>query len=181
MNLSLYKPNSKNAGCACNFSVGQSPNGSPAFYVSAIQQHGWNDKTKKANFSQNKDNPEKNINVKFNEWEIGSIISAFNNRHEYSSYHTFNDNSTSIKFTPWDKKSKSGEILPAFGMVLTRNGNQTFKVPLEPGETETLKSFMKRYLFDYFEKSGTAYKNKHKEEDSGDSQSDVLDQDEAPF
>ena len=179
MNLSLYKPNSKNSGCACNFSVGKSPNGSPSFYVSAIQQHSWNDKTKKASFSQNKDNPEKNINVKFNEWEIGSIISAFNHRYEYSSYHTFNDNSTSIKFTPWDKQTKQGNTIPAFGMVLTRNGNQTFRIPLEPGETETLKSFMKKYHFVHFEETVSNFKSKPKEEASN--QGDVLDQDEAPF
>ena len=164
MNLSLYKPNSKNTGCAFNFSVGQSPKGSPTFYVSAIQQYSWDNKTKKANFSNNKDDSEKNINIKFNEWEIGSIISAFNNRNEYSSYHTFDENSTSIKFTPWDKPIKDGSKIPAFGMVLTRNGNQTFRLPLEPGETETLKCFLKRYLNDFFSSSVITPKQKPAEQ-----------------
>lgn len=181
MNLSLYKPNSKNSGCACNFSVGQNPEGAPAFYVSAIQQYSWNDKTKKASFSQNKEIPEKNINVKFNEWEIGSIISAFNNRHEYSSYHTFNENSTSIKFTPWDKPQKQGGKLPAFGMVLTRNGNQTFRLPLEPGEIETLKAFLKKYLIDFFSKSSPSYKNKNQSDADTPVTNEIVNQDEAPF
>lgn len=179
MNLSLYKPNSKNTGCACNFSIGQNPDGAPSFYVSAIQQHGWNDKTKKANFSQNKDDPDKNINVKFNEWEIGSMISAFNNRNEYSSYHTFNENSTSIKFTPWDKKNKDGSISPAFGMVLTRNGNQTFRLPLEAGETETLKCFLKKYLDEFFSKKQNPRSNKNNNEEQADRGN--TSQDEAPF
>ena len=153
MNLSLYKPNSKNTGCAFNFSVGQNPKGSAAFYVSAIQQYSWDNASKKANFSKNKEDSEKNINIKFNEWEIGSIISAFNNRNEYSSYHTFDENSTSIKFTPWDKPTKDGKTIPAFGMVLTRNGNQTFRLPMEPGEIETLKCFMKKYLDVFFTKN----------------------------
>ena len=64
-------------------------------------------------------------------------------------------------------------------MVLTRNGNQTFRIPLEPGETETLKSFMKKYLFVHFEETVSNFKSKPKEEASN--QGDVLDQDEAPF
>jgi alpha-L-fucosidase len=162
MNLSLYKPNSKNSGCAFNFSVGQGSKGLPALYASAIQQYSWDEKSKTANFSNNKEDPEKNINVKFNEWEVGAIISCFNNRHEYSTYHTFDENSTTIKFTPWDKsqKCKDGQqTVPAFGLIITRNGNQTFKLPLEPGEVETLKSFLKRYLNDLF--SALEVKFKH--------------------
>jgi hypothetical protein len=153
MNLSLYKPNSKNTGCAFNFSIGQGKKGLPALYVSAIQQHSWDGGTKTANFANNRENAEKNINVKFNEFEVGSMISAFEGRHEYSTYHTFDENSTSIKFTPWDKsvKTKNGEqTVPAFGMVLTRNGNQTFRLPIEPGEVETIKALLKFYLNELF-------------------------------
>jgi len=153
MNLSLYKPNSKNTGCAFNFSIGLGSKGLPALYVSAIQQHSWDDKTKTANFSQNREDSSKNINIKFNEWEVGGIISSFKNRHEYSTYHTFEENSTSIKFTPWDKtvKIKDGsQVVPAFGLVLTRNGNQTFRLPLEPGETETLRGLFDFYLNELF-------------------------------
>lgn len=153
MNLSLYKPNSKNTGCAFNFSIGLGSKGLPALYVSAIQQHSWNDKTKIANFSQNREDADKNINIKFNEWEVGGIISSFKNRHEYSTYHTFDENSTSIKFTPWDKKVKTkdgSQTVPAFGLVLTRNGNQTFRLPLEPGETETLLGLFAFYFNELF-------------------------------
>ena len=153
MNLSLYKPNSKNTGCAFNFSIGLGSKGLPALYTSAIQQHSWDDKSKTANFSQNREDPDKNINIKFNEWEVGGIISAFKNRHEYSTYHTFEENSTSIKFTPWDKKVKTkdgSQTVPAFGLVLTRNGNQTFRLPLEPGETETLGGLFRFYLNELF-------------------------------
>jgi hypothetical protein len=153
MNLSLYKPNSKNTGCAFNFSIGQGNKGLPALYVSAIQQHSWDGNSKTANFANNRENSEKNINVKFNEFEVGSIISAFRGRYEYSTYHTFDENSTSIKFTPWDKsvKTQNGEqTVPAFGMVFTRNGNQVFRLPIEPGEVETLKRLLKFYLNELF-------------------------------
>ena len=74
MSISLYKPNSKNAGCAFNFKIGVNRNKEPVVYVSAIQQYSWDDKKKSGNFSGNKDDPEKNINLKFSEFEIGGII-----------------------------------------------------------------------------------------------------------
>jgi hypothetical protein len=178
MNLSLYKPNSKNAGCAFNFSVGSGGKGLPALYVSAIQQFSWDDKSKTANFSNNRGDENKNINVKFNEWEAGGMISAFNCRYEYSTYHTFEENSTSIKLTPWDKKVKIKDksvTVPAFGMVLTRNGNQVFRLPLEPGEVETLKCFLKRYLDELF--SASQAKAKKQMEEKSESRSS----DKAPF
>ena len=159
MSLSLYKPNSKNAGCAFNFKIGTNKKHEPTLYVSSIQQFGWDSKTNTGNFSGNKDDPDKNIHVKFNEWEVGSIISAFNHRSEYSTFHAFEDNKTTIKFTPWDKRVKVKKqdpktkqyvdetvISPAFGVVFTRNGNQTFRVPIEAGEVETIKEFLKLFL-----------------------------------
>ena len=159
MSLSLYKPNSKNTGCAFNFKIGTSKKHEPTLYVSSNQQYSWDSKTHTGNFSGNKDDSDKNIHVKFNEWEVGSMISAFENRMEYSTFHAFEDNKTTIKFAPWDKPIKVSKqepktkkyveetaIAPAFGINLTRNGNQTFRVPLEPGEVETIKAFLKSFL-----------------------------------
>jgi len=153
MSLSLYKPNSKNAGCAFSFRIGVNKKLEPTVYVSAIQQFSWDSSKRSGNFSGNREDPDKNINVKFNEFEIGGILSAFKTRNEYSTFHSFEENKTSIKFTPWDKPAKirrgDSEVtvkLPAFGAVLTRNGNQTFRIPLEPGEVEALSEFLKFFL-----------------------------------
>ena len=150
MSLTLYKPNSKNLGCAFSFRAGINKNKEPTIYVSAIQQFSWDSSKKTGNFSGNRDNPDKNINIKFNEFEIGGILSAFKNRHEYSTFHAFDDNKTSIKLTPWDKPNKNGGTLPAFGIVLSRNGNQVFKLPLEPGEVEAVSHFFKSFFSDLF-------------------------------
>jgi hypothetical protein len=164
MSLALYKPNSKNAGCAFSFRIGTNKKFEPTLYVSAIQQFGWDSSKRSGNFSGNKDDPDKNINVKFNEFEIGGILSAFKNRNEYSAFHSFEENKTSIKFTPWDKpvkivqNNKEATIkVPAFGAVFTRNGNQTFRIPLEPGEVETLSEFLKFFLHEL-------YKHRRREE-----------------
>ena len=160
MSISIYKPNSKCAGCAFNFSVSyQNGDKPPALYINAIQQATWDENKKVGSFSQNKENPDKNIAVKFNEFEVGSIISYLETRIEYSNLHVFDENKTSIKFSPWDKKQKVSSYdpqtkqfsdkqitVPAFGINFTRNGNQTFKIPLEPGEVEVLKNFLKFVL-----------------------------------
>ena len=65
MSLTLYKPNSKNLGCAFSFRAGINKNKEPTIYVSAIQQFSWDSSKKTGNFSGNRDNPDKNINIKF--------------------------------------------------------------------------------------------------------------------
>lgn len=164
MSLALYKPNSKNTGCAFNFSIGVDKKGQPVVYVNAIQQFGWDDKKRTGNFSGNASDPEKKINLKFTEFEIGGMISAFQKRHEFSSYHAYEENKTTIKCTPWDKKTKvrNGDkeewiTLPAFGINFTRNGNQAFRIPVEPGEVENLCEFLRFYL-------NTLYAHRRKEE-----------------
>lgn len=181
--ISLYKPNSKNTGCAFNFKIGKNKNKEPVVYISAIQQYSWDDKKKIANFSGNSDDEEKNISLKFTEFEVGGILSSFKHRNEFSSYHSYDQSKTSIKFVPWDKRTKvSGKdgdsfvVLPAFGITFTRNGNQTFRVPLEPGEVENITEFFKYFLHilnkhrhDLSIKNLEKYKSK-KETTEGDAQ-----------
>ena len=151
MNVAIYKPNAKTTGNAFNFQI--STKKDPTFYVNAIQQHSWNAKTKTGSFVQNREDPDKNISFKLNEFELGEILSAFEGRYAWDAFHSFNDNKTIIKLAPWDKKrttkNKDGEqsfIVPAFGISVTRNGNQTFRLPLEPGEVEALKRLIYKYF-----------------------------------
>ena len=149
--ISLYKPNSSNNGCAFNFKSGiDQKSKEPVLYISAIQQHSWNAEKKIGSFSGNKNDPEKNINIKLSEFECGEILSSFKYRTEYSTFHAFGDNKTSIKFVPWDKKKKAygsdeEQLVRAFGVNVSRNGN-TFKIPLEAGEVEALIIFLEELL-----------------------------------
>ena len=156
MSISIYKPNSKNYGCAFSFKYGVQRNGEPCLYVNSIQQHSWDEKSRTGSFSPNADDPSKNLAIKFNEFECGSIISALTNRYEYNTFHTYEDNKTTIKFSPWNKQIKISSLnpstkkfeekkqdIPAFGISITRNGSDTFKIPLEPGEVEVIIEFIK--------------------------------------
>ena len=165
MSLQIYKPNPKNAGCACSFRFGvDMKTKDPVVYVNAIQQDSWDNNKKIGSFSENRNNPDKNLTIKLNEVECGEFISAFENRHDYSSYHDFDDNKTSIKVSPWDKKRKVSfknpktqkyedkfVTVPAFGLSLIRNGNQVYKIPLDPGEVTMLKVFLTLALTKLYE------------------------------
>lgn len=184
MSIQIYKPNKSNTGFAFSFYMGENQrDGSPSLFINAIAQHSWDDKKRIGSFSGSKEDPNKNISIKFNEFECGAIISAINNRYEWNTYHAYEDNKTQIKLSPWDKQvtqtkinSKTKEAyeekstLPAFGLVLTRNGNQTFKIPLEPGEAECVKSLCQTILFKICEKS--SYKKNTQQNTPSDNDGD---------
>lgn len=159
MSLSLYKPNAKNAGSAFSFQYGVTKNDEPCMFMRAIQQHGWDSNKKIGNFSSNREDASKNLSLKFNEFECGSILSAFKSRYEFNTFHTYEENKTTVKFAPWDKKIKASSLnpvtkkieekiqtIPAFGISVTRNGSDTFKISLEPGEVQAVSQFIKVIL-----------------------------------
>lgn len=168
MKYQLYKPNSKNTGCAMGFSVGGSKDGSPALYISTILQAGWNDQTKTGSFGPNAKDPNKSGNFKMNANEAGEMISSIKTRVPVVFFHKFGNDTTIIKFTPWDKdrtvKEKNGEQTyksAAFGLSISKNSSQHFKVALEAGETEVLilllEDFIKQVLFFEAQKGKEAF------------------------
>jgi hypothetical protein len=139
MNYSLYKPNSKTTGCAFQFKIGQSKGGDKVLYVSAIQQASWNENTKTGSFSENAKNPEKTLNIKLNENEIGGLIYAIRTYSDFSAFHTYDENKTQISFKPYTKQNDT----KAFSFSVSRNGNQKFGVGIELSEAEALSEFLK--------------------------------------
>ena len=148
MNLQIYKPNQKNQGCAISFQISQKPNNEPQFYVNCIAQHSWNDQTKTGSFAESRNNPSKTIAVKFNEFELGEMINAFQQKTSYSAFHSSESNKTQIKLAPYEKTKGTGDYAvkyTAFGISFIRNGADTFKVPLEPGEAVRLIAFINKF------------------------------------
>ena len=66
------------------------------------------------------------------------------------------------KFNPKTNSfDESNVVVGAFGLTITRNGNQTFKISIEPGEVRVIEEFLKHYLKEFFEaKSKMLDKNK---------------------
>jgi len=122
-------------------------------YVSMIQQHSWNDQTKNGSFKENAKNPEKSATIKLTPTEAGEFLSSFYTRIPYVAFHRRENDTTIIKLTPWDKarkiKDQNGETsfdTPAFGLNVSKNSSQTFKLPLEAGETQVLAELLKSYI-----------------------------------
>jgi len=173
MSIQLYKPNSKNTGSAFTFSIGENKsNPLPAFYISAIAQHSWDDQKKIGSFAGNGKNPEKKVNVKLSEFECGEFISAVKNRHEYTAFHAYEDNSTTIKFSPWDKDVKVSKYdpstkgfqetkqkVPAFGLSISKGKGSTFKIGIDPGEVEVLLKFVEEFLSTFVKEKIKLQKN----------------------
>ena len=157
MKYTLYKPNSKNTGCAFSFDLTKDKKGGAVLYVSMIQQHSWNDQTKSGSFKENAKNSEKSGTIKLSPTEAGEVLSSFKTRIPFLAFHRSGEDTTIIKFTPWDKKKKIKEMdgdkwyeTPAFGVSVTRNSSQTYKLPLEAGETEVLRELFKKYILESF-------------------------------
>lgn len=165
MSLSIYKPNSKNTGSGFSFQLGMNKKTEEsALYVKAIKQHSWDNNKKQGYFQENVGKPDKNITVKFNEYEIGNLIYSISTKTEYSTFHSFQEDKTSIKMSTWDKKSKKSvkndktgeweevwETTKAYSLSFTRNGNENFSIALENGEAVTVNEFLKFCLAKIFE------------------------------
>lgn len=129
MQVAIYKPNKSNTGCACSFSYN---NEDGTVWLNMIKQFSWDESTRNGSFSQNAKSEEKSIRLKFNEFECGSLIRAIDTWTPAKFFHTFKDNKTQISLTLWDKKDEAGT--KAFGLSVTRNSSDTFKLALEYGE-----------------------------------------------
>jgi len=146
--IQLYKPNSKNLGCAFSFNLGTTGRDKePCVYMNAIMQHSWNDKTKNGSFSENVKNPDKTIIVKLNEFELGGFINAIENYGEYNAFHSFEENKTSIQFKPYTKANGA----KAFSLTVTKNSALKFGIGLEIGEAYAIREFFKMVLAKTFQ------------------------------
>ena len=160
MSLSLYKPNAKNTGAGFSFQLGlNNKTQESTLYVKAIKQHSWDTTKKQGYFQKNIGDPDKNITIKFNEYEIGNLLYSLASRNEYTTFHTFNEDKTSIKLSPWERKAKkslknekTGEweetwiTIPSHSLSFNRNGNQIFTISIDPGEGVAISEYLKLSL-----------------------------------
>lgn len=101
--ISFYKPNSKNTGTACSFTVNTKD---ASIWGSLIKQSSWNDAKKIGSFSENQNNPNKSVKVKFSLTEAAGILDAIERNTEFSAYHTSEKQTTRIKFCPYIREDK---------------------------------------------------------------------------
>jgi hypothetical protein len=153
MKHTLYKPNSKNTGSAFSFDSVKDKEGRNVLFVSMIQQHSWDDKRKNGSFKENAKNQDKSATIKLSFVEAGEFISSFRSRKPFVAFHRNKEETTIIKLTPWDKKRKivgqegdEWHETPAWGLSVIRNSAQTFKLPIEAGESVVIEELLKSYI-----------------------------------
>jgi|TARA_R110002020_G_scaffold126312_2_gene284027 hypothetical protein len=140
MIVQYYKPNAKNTGCAFSFDIGvNNKNQEPCVYVRAIKQHSWNASSRTGSFSENAKDPDKSISIKLNEIEVGGLIHAIEKYTDFSAFHSYEDNKTSILFKPYTKKDGAR----AFSFGVTRNSANKFGIGVEMSEAYGLCEFLK--------------------------------------
>lgn len=160
--LQLYRPNKDNTGSALSFNFGAAKNGEVSLYLQAVKQASWNAQTETGSFRENSDNPEKKMNVKFSDWEVGGLLAAFRNVERFSAYHT-NDrakSNTTVTVSPLvpnkvrDVKGNFvdnvNKVQRGFSIVLNRDKTLEFKVAVSFGEAATIAEYLSAGLREKF-------------------------------
>lgn len=162
MSVSLYKAREDMTGMAFSFSRGlDQKTKEPRLYIEALKQASWNSKTKNGSFKESKDDPSKNIRSKFNLFEAGEIIRVLQNGGEWSSFHAFENDKTSIKVCTKPRKvktstknKKTGKYedkwieVPAYTFSMVRNGSLSFGIGITQGEAEVICEYLKMIITD---------------------------------
>ena len=148
--ISFYKPNSKNTGTACSFSVNSKDN---SVWGSLIKQSSWNDAKKIVSFSENQTNPNKSVKVKFSLTEAAGLLDALERNAEFSAYHTSEKQITKIKLSPYMRDDKQVGFSYAVNKEDKQNSEnkQSYLIGFYFNEARLLREFLSYSLNSVFE------------------------------
>ena len=148
--ISFYKPNSKNNGTACSFTVNAKD---ASIWGSLIKQSSWNEVKKIGSFSENQNNPNKSVKVKFSLTEAAGIIDAIERNAEFSAYHTSEKQITKIKFSPYIRDEKQVGYSYSVNKEDKQNieNKQSYLIGFYFNEARLLKEFLGYALNSVFE------------------------------
>ena len=148
--ISFYKPNSKNTGTACSFSVNSKDE---SIWSSLIKQSSWNDSKKIGSFSENQNNPNKSVKIKFSLAEAAGLLDALERQTEFSAYHNSEKQSTQIKLCPYIKDNKQ----IGYSYIVSKSdkqnseNKQSYLIGFYFNEARLLKQFLSYALDSVFE------------------------------
>jgi hypothetical protein len=148
--ISFYKPNSKNNGTACSFTVNSKD---ASIWGSLIKQSSWNETKKIGSFSENQNNPNKSVKVKFSLTEAAGILDAIERNAEFSAYHTSEKQITKIKFSPYIRDEKQVGYSYSVNKEDKQNieNKQSYLIGFYFNEARLLKEFLGYALNSVFE------------------------------
>ena len=148
--ISFYKPNSKNTGTACSFTVNPKDE---SIWGSLIKQSAWNEAKKIGSFSENQNNPNKSVKIKFSLTEAAGILDAIERNVEFSAYHTSEKQTTRIKLCPYIRDDKQVGYSYSVNKEDKQNSEnkQSYLIGFYFNEARLLKEFISYALNATFE------------------------------
>jgi hypothetical protein len=148
--ISFYKPNSKNTGTACSFSVNPKDE---SIWSSLIKQSSWNEAKKIGSFSENQNNPNKSVKIKFSLTEAAGLLDALDRNSEFSAFHTSEKQSTQIKLSPYIRDDKQVGFSYIVNKTDKQNSEnkQSYLIGFYFSEARLLKEFLSYSLSQIFE------------------------------
>jgi hypothetical protein len=148
--ISFYKPNSKNTGTACSFTVNSKD---ASIWSSLIKQSSWNEVKKIGSFSENQNNPNKSVKIKFSLTEAAGLLDALERNTEFSAYHTSEKQSTQIKLSPYlrDEKQVGFSYMVSKTDKQNSENKQSYLIGFYFNEARLLKQFLSYALDSVFE------------------------------
>ena len=176
--ISFYKPNSKTSGTACSFTVNPKD---ASIWGSLIKQSSWNEAKKIGSFSENQNNPNKSVKVKFSLTEAAGILDAIEKNTEFSAYHSSEKQTTRIKLCPYMREEKQVGFSYAVNKEDKQNSEnkQSYLIGFYFNEARLLKQFLSYALDSVFESQRIEaikkIKNSNKTEEKQDQQSEDSD------
>jgi hypothetical protein len=171
--ISFYKPNSKNSGTACSFTVNSKD---ASIWGSLIKQSSWNEAKKIGSFSENQNNPNKSVKVKFSLTEAAGMLDAIERNTEFSAYHTSEKQTTRIKLCPYMREDKQVGFSYAVNKEDKQNSEnkQSYLIGFYFNEARLLKEFLSYSLNSVFESQRIESIKKLKNKKEGESTSENL-------
>tara|TARA_Y100000593_G_scaffold22047_1_gene44180 strand:+ start:18 stop:566 length:549 start_codon:yes stop_codon:yes gene_type:complete len=148
--IQFYKPNAKMTGSACQFYLN---NKDGSFFSTLIKQASWDANKKTGSFQANKNDPTKNVIIKFSPKEIAGILDAMERNVEYKGYHRSAQQTVQFTFGPyvWSGEQKG------FSYSVSKQGNEdttqkaSFLIGFYFDESKLLKLHLEFLLNKHFE------------------------------
>jgi len=133
--------------------------------TSLIKQASWDSNTKKGSFAKNKDNPNKRVIVKLNPTEVGGLIDSIETNREFSNYHTSQNQTLQIKFSPYLRNGEQvGFSFSVFKQDKQDSSNKaSYVIGFTYSEARYLKEFLIYVLRKIFEKEHESHLKNQKE------------------
>lgn len=113
----------------------------------------WNEVKKIGSFSENQNNPNKSVKIKFSLTEAAGILDSLERNTEFSAYHTSEKQSTQIKFSPYIREGTQVGYSYMISKTDKQNSEnkQSYLIGFYFNEARLLKQFLSYALDSVFE------------------------------